>query len=63
MNLVVHHVLETLVVGGAKENLNANLAASVTAVKHLQNMSNVVGHLKNVNGSPAQVPIRDHSTP
>ena len=35
VNFVVHHMLETLVVGGAQENLSVDLSASVPAVHHL----------------------------
>ena len=35
MNLVVHHVLEALVVGGAQEDLRVELAASETVVQDL----------------------------
>ena len=35
MDLVVHHVLESLVVGGAEEDLCVELAASEAVVEHL----------------------------
>ena len=35
MNLVVHHVLQSLVVGGSQENLCVQLLASVTVEQHL----------------------------
>ena len=35
VDLVVHHVLETLVVGGTKEDLGVQLAARVSVVQHL----------------------------
>ena len=36
MDLVVHHVLEALVVGGAKEDLGVQFPASVTVEQDLQ---------------------------
>ena len=35
VDLVVHHVLESLVVGGAQEDLGVHLPASVAGVHHL----------------------------
>ena len=35
VNFVVHHMLQTLIVGGAKENLSIDLSPSVAAVHHL----------------------------
>ena len=36
MDLVVHHVLQTLVVGRAQEDLSVHLSAGVTVVHHLK---------------------------
>ena len=44
MDLVVHHVLEPLVVGGTEEDLRVHLSPRVAGVHHLDNI--VDGSLK-----------------
>lgn len=36
MDLIVHHVFETLVVSGPEEDLGGQLAARETVIQHLQ---------------------------
>ena len=38
MDLVVHHVLEPLVVGGTEEDLRVHLSPRVAGVHHLDNI-------------------------
>ena len=56
MNLVIHHVLQTLVVGGAKKHLCVQLAASEPIIEHLVATEVIiialqeVGDLLHING-------------
>ena len=43
VDLVVHHVLEPLVVGGAEEYLSIQLAARVSVVQHLATIKRFIG--------------------
>ena len=43
VDLVVHHVLETLVVGGTEEYLSIHLAARVSVVQHLATILHFIG--------------------